>query len=186
MQLPLTIEFPETACFDSFVAGPNALLVELLHKSARAEGEQQLYVWSEAGLGKTHLLQATCRAATAYQHSSCYLPLFELLAHSPGALEGLESLHLLALDQLHLFVGQEEWELALFNLINRCRDSGTRLIMAANANLSDLSWRLPDLASRLAWGPVFQIRSLSDADKINVLKGRAQRRGIELADDVAN
>lgn len=186
MQLPLAIEFPETATFDSYITGPNGLLLELLQQSARAAGEQQLYCWSESGLGKTHLLQASCRAAAEHGLSSCYLPLSQLLRHGAEALEGLESVKLLALDELQSIAGEALWEQALFSLINVCRAAGSRLILAARANINELPWQLPDLLSRLAWGPVFQIQSLADVDKLVVLQTRASRRGIELSDEVGN
>jgi DnaA family protein len=44
---------------------------------------------------------------------------------------------------------------------------------------------LPDLTSRLGWGPVFQLATLSDRDKRAALQMRARRRGLELGNEVA-
>jgi DnaA family protein len=44
---------------------------------------------------------------------------------------------------------------------------------------------LPDLKSRLGWGPVFQLATLSDRDKQAALQMRARRRGLELGNEVA-
>lgn len=186
MQLPLAIEFPEAATFSSFVPGPNLLLADLLKKVASGLGEQQVYLWSETGLGKTHLLQASCRVAAQHQLSSCYLPMSQLSSYGPGALLGLQAVHVLALDELELIAGDADWERALFSLINECRAAQAKLVLAANANINQLSWQLPDLISRLAWGPVFQIQEIDDKDKVVVLRGRAERRGIDLPDEVAN
>lgn len=186
MQLPLAIEFAETATFDSYIPGPNALLFKLLQQCAELQGERQLYCWGSAGMGKTHLLQATCRAASGNGLSSCYLPVSQLLEYGPGSLDGLEAVRLLALDELDRLAGRSDWEQSLFSLINRCRAADSCLLLAARANIGELDWRLPDLVSRLAWGPVFQIKSLSDADKLRVLQARARRRGIELSDEVGN
>jgi DnaA family protein len=184
MQLPLAIAFPDTATLDSFNPGPNGLLLELLHRCANLQGEPQLYCWGDAGLGKTHLLQATCRAASENGYSSCYLPVSELLEYGPQSLDGLEAVRLLALDEVDRLAGRDEWERALFSLINRCRAAGGCLLLAARANIGELAWALPDLVSRLAWGPVFQVRPLTDAGKLDVLQARARRRGIELNDEV--
>lgn len=183
MQLPLAIAFPETATFDSYRPGPNALLVALLRQCAVLKGERQVYCWSESGLGKTHLLQAACRAAGEQGLSSCYLPAAELIEHGPQSLDGLEAVNLLALDQLDMLAGRGDWERALFSLINRSRAGRGCLLFAAGANIGELPWELPDLASRLAWGPVFQVRALADEDKLAVLQARAARRGIELSDE---
>ena len=183
-QLPLAIQIPESVDFDTFIPGDNQLLVQLLRRCAQKQGELQIYCWSEPGLGKTHLLQACCRDASQHGLSTCYLPLSQVLAHGPASFEHLEQLDVLCLDELQVLVEQAEFEQALFALINRCRAQETRLILAADHNIHALSWVLPDLASRLAWGPVFQIKALSDQDKIRALQVRAQQRGLQLPDDV--
>ena len=45
---------------------------------------------------------------------------------------------------------------------------------------------LPDLRSRLGWGPVFHLRELDDEDKIKAMQKRADQSGLEMADNVAN
>lgn len=183
MQLPLNIQLPSVATFDSFVAGENALLPELLKQAAQRQGEPQIYCWSEAGLGKTHLLQAACRFAVEEKGKAAYLPLSQLAVHPPAVLlENLEFMHLICMDDVQAIAARLEWEQALFSLINRCRAQSCRLVFAADRNIQDLGLRLADLASRLAWGPVFQLRPLPDEDKLRVLQQRAQARGMELPD----
>jgi DnaA family protein len=184
MQIPLNIQLPEVAAFDSFIEGENGLLLKLLQQSAHGQGELQIYCWAESGSGKSHLLQAACRAAVQHGYTAAYLPLTQLLPYSPQIFENLESLNLICIDDLHGIAGLPDWEQELFSLINRCRVRGTRLVLAAVKTVNDLQLVLPDLVSRLSWGPVFQIRPLSDADKLKVLQGRAQARGIELPDAV--
>ena len=41
-----------------------------------------------------------------------------------------------------------------------------------------------DLRSRLAWGLVYQVKPLSDAEKALTLHAEAQRRGLRLSDEV--
>lgn len=183
MQLPLNIRLPAVATFDSFVAGENVLLPELLKQAAQQQGELQIYCWSEAGLGKTHLLQAACRFAVEKKRKAAYLPLAQLAVHPPAVLENLEFMHLICVDDVQAVAARDEWEQALFSLINRCRARSCRLVFAASRNIQDLGLHLADLASRLAWGPVFQLRSLPDSGKLRVLQQRAQARGMELPDN---
>jgi DnaA-homolog protein len=182
MQLPLNIQLPSVATFDSFAEGENALLPQLLKQVAQQQGELQIYCWSEAGLGKTHLLQAACRFAVEKKRKAAYLPLAQLAVHSPAVLENLEFMHLICIDDVQAIVARGEWEQALFSLINRCRAQSCRLVFAAACNIQDLRLQLADLASRLAWGPVFQLRPLPDEDKLRVLQQRARARGMELPD----
>ncbi len=182
MQLPLNIQLPSVATFDSFVTGENTLLPELLKQAAQQQGELQLYCWSETGLGKSHLLQAACRFAVGERRKAAYLPLAQLAGHSPAVLENLEFMHLICVDDVRIIAGNAQWEQALFSLINRCRAQSCRLVFAADRNIQDLGLQLADLVSRLAWGPVFQLRPLADEAKLRVLQQRAQARGMDLPD----
>ena len=67
---------------------------------------------------------------------------------------------------------------------NRARDNNTRLLVVANSLPTQLACRLPDLRSRLAWGLVFQVKGLNDAQKIAALQMHASNRGMTLPEEV--
>jgi DnaA-homolog protein len=185
VQLPLNIHLPETATLATFVAHDNAELVALLNAMAQGQSELQVYLWGDSGVGKTHLLQAVCHAATAAQLRSVYIPLDIALSYGVSALEGLESFDIVCLDELQVLAGQANWELALFNLINELRSRRARLLLASRKPVIH-GWQLADVQSRLSWGPVYQLRNLSDAQKAEVLIQRAALRGLVLKNDVAD
>jgi len=91
---------------------------------------------------------------------------------------------LVCLDDVQALTGHDEQEEALFHLYNRIRESGGRLLVAANASPAGLAPRLPDLRSRLLWGPVFHLHRLDDAGRLAALQLRADRRGFQLNNDV--
>jgi DnaA family protein len=107
------------------------------------------------------------------------------LTLAPELLEGLEQQALIAIDDVQAIAGMPQWEEALFHLYNRVRDYGHRLVVSATVAPAGLTLTLPDLISRLGWGPVFQLATLSDADKRAALQMRARRRGLELGNEVA-
>ena len=74
-------------------------------------------------------------------------------------------------------------QVALFNAINAARESGGTVLAAGNAPPAQLPLR-EDLKSRLAWGLVYQVKPLSDAEKALTLHAEAQRRGLKLSDEV--
>ena len=74
----------------------------------------------------------------------------------------------------------------MFHLFNRLRDSGRRLLIAASQSPRELPVKLPDLKSRLTMALVFQMRGLSDEDKLRALQLRASRRGLHLTDEVGH
>ena len=181
-QLPLGVGLRDDATFGNFLAGPNAGAMAVLE----AGTEQAVYLWGGWGSGRTHLLQAACHAAAAEGGAPAYLPLSEADALAPAMLEGLEMAPLVCLDDVQAVAGRAEWEQGLFDLYNRVRDAGGRLVAAADAAPGALGLALPDLASRLAWGPVYHLEALNDEQKKAALRRRAERRGMELGEDVAN
>ena len=159
-QLPLGFEPGELFTFDSFIAGNNNVAAGLAQQAATGLGESQLYFWGEQGLGKSHLLQASCNLAAKNQQTVCYLTENEIVGQSPDMFDGLEHVELVCLDDIDAWLQGGDWETALFNLINRVREVGHRLIMASATPPEEVSIKLPDLRSRLAWGPVFQLQPL--------------------------
>ena len=184
-QLALGISLAPGATFESYFRGPNGLAVELLQAMARGDGERHAFLAAAPGLGKSHLLQATCRLA-ADTGRVAYLPLDGALAGRPEVLEGLESLGLVCIDSLEAVAGHADWEHGLFALVNEARSTGTRLLFAARRVPGDLGLALPDLVSRLAWGPVVQLGALDDDAKRGALAARAQTLGLELPAAVAD
>jgi DnaA family protein len=74
--------------------------------------------------------------------------------------------------------------MALFTLTERLRAAGGTLISAADSPPARLGLRLPDLTSRLAWGTVYALEPLSDAEKLEAIRLRAHNRGFEMPEEV--
>lgn len=181
-QLSLRMWLRESATFANYVAGSNLQVITALQQACSGGSERFIYLWGSDGVGKSHLLQAACHAAA--EHGSVYLPLSEP-GLAPEMLEGLEQMAVVAVDNIDAIAGQREWETALFHLYNRIRDQGHGvLLIAANQPLAAVAIKLPDLRSRLAWGLVFQLHTLSDAEKLAALQQRARQRGFELSEEV--
>lgn len=184
-QLPLGISLAPGASFEAFFPGPNGFTLELLRAMAAGRGEPQAFLAAAPALGKSHLLQATCRAAAARGARVAYLPLDGDLGRRPDVLEGLESMALVALDTLDTVAGRAEWERGLYGLVDAARATGCRLLFAARGVPADLGLGLADLASRLAWGPVLRIEPLDDDAKRAALHARAAALGLDLSPAVA-
>jgi dnaA regulatory inactivator hda len=186
-QLPLPIHQSDDETLENFYAENNLLLLNSLQKNFLQLHQQFFYLWGNKGSGKSHLLKGVCQHYLAQQRPALYVPLNKAQYFSPAVLENLEQQALVCLDDLQAVIGNAEWEVAIFDLINRVRETGrTLLIMSADQSPANLPVQLPDLASRLTWGEVYQLAPLNDKQKIDVLQKAAYQRGIELPDETAN
>ncbi|MBV8030679.1 MAG: DnaA regulatory inactivator Hda, partial [Betaproteobacteria bacterium] len=71
----------------------------------------------------------------------------------------------------------------LFNAINAARDGRLAVLAAGSAPPAGLAVR-EDVRTRLAWGLVYQLKPLSDADKAEHLRAEAARRGLDMPPEV--
>lgn len=189
-QLSLNLRLKDGSSFSNFFVGPNLEAVERLRAAvvtaARDKAvEQMMFLWGADGAGKTHLLQAGCRLAQELGVAPVYVPLAEAGELSPSLLESAELAPLVCLDDIERVAGRADWETALFSLIERLRAAGGLLIGAAGVPPGRLGLRLPDLTSRLAWGTVYALQLLGDAEKLEAVRLRARNRGFDMPEDVA-
>lgn len=184
-QLPLAVQLRDDATFENFYSAKNALLVNEIKRQLQ-HGEQYIYLCGPEGSGRSHLLQAACHQADQLGLPSVYLPLDELNHYKPSELfEGLAALPLVCLDNIAAVLGDRAWEEALFHLFNQMRETEHCLLIAADQPVADLTISMADLSSRLGWGAFYQIKPLDDEQRLDVLKLRAEARGLELSEEVA-
>jgi DnaA family protein len=157
-QLALGIWPPPQPTLDNFVSGANAELLGRLRELGSGNcPESIVYLWGDAGSGKSHLLRA-CGVLRA----------------------GLR-------DRLHVADDVEKLDevsqVALFNAINEARQSGGAVLAAGNAPPPRLPLR-EDLKSRLAWGLVYQVKPLTDSERALFLRTEAERRGMRVPEEI--
>lgn len=178
-QIPLALTLDDYASFASFTSGENFAAVE--HARALADGAADtLWLWGAAGVGKSHVLQAACRAATAAGRRAMYVA---LPAASPAILADLEQVDLLAIDDVDAVAGDAEWERALFVILNAFMSRRGALLLAATKPAAQCGFQLRDLASRGAGAVTYRLAALTDEDRVTAVRLHAAARGIEL--DVA-
>lgn len=179
-QLPLGWRWPAQQRFETFYAGANAATVDLLQRVAAGAESAWTYLHGPEGSGRTHLLMATCQAASAAGFSAQYLPLAALAGAQDDAIRGFGGSDLLVLDDVDAIAGIGAAEHALFDLYNRCRAEGSCLVFVAAAPPAQIGIVLPDLVSRLSSCAQAPLRPLDDMQRREVLRERAEARGIPL------
>jgi len=179
-QIPVPFQVRETITLDRFVVGQNQQVIDACIQAQ----EPFIFLWGETGSGKSHLLQACCNRAAEQNQTCVYLPLAELKDESSDMLQGLETIALVCLDDVDALADNDDWQLALFHLFNRCRDNDCQLILSASQPPSALPFTLPDLLSRMGWGLTLRVRPLSDPDKKQALQAHARSLGMDLSPEV--
>jgi DnaA-homolog protein len=163
-QLLLDIQAPAQASFDNFVVGKNSEALYSLKHILSGHSEQRfIYLWGLAGSGKSHLIQA----AQAWMRQS----------------ESTNDTPLVCADNVDQL--DEDAQIELFNTYNQLRAEGGVLIATGAAAPSQMQLR-DDLATRLAWGLVYQLHPLSDEEKAQALQNHAQARGMKLPKEVVD
>ena len=98
-------------------------------------------------------------------------------------LSACEAISMRVADDVHLL--DNEAQIALFNTYNQQKEAGEILICAGLHSPTQMGLR-DDLATRLAWGLVYQLQPLNDDEKANALKNHALERGMRLPDEVTD
>lgn len=185
-QLALGLNLPDGSSFDNFYAGGNREAVHRL-RSLLVESSSppaSIFLSGERASGKSHLLQAACRAAHALGRRSLYAPL-DPAALDPRLLADTEDFFLVCIDDVQRIAGDIRWESALFAFWERARESGARLVVSATAAPTHLDLSMPELSTRLAQAPLYALRPLRDSDKLEAVRLRACNRGLDMSLEVA-
>jgi DnaA family protein len=185
-QMPLNVMLRDELSLETFYAVGNESVLADLERYCLMPAEYGLLIQGSAGSGKTHLLQAWVQRISSEGGRALYVPLSQLCDYSTEVLEGLETMDLVALDDLDQIAGNREWEVALFHYLNRAWAKGQRTLMSSRHSPLSGEWELPDLVSRLGWGIVSPLKTLSDPDKMACLQFRSRLRGIEMPENVAH
>jgi DnaA-homolog protein len=76
-------------------------------------------------------------------------------------------------------------QITLFNQYNQLKEAGEIMVTAGLHAPAQMHLR-DDLATRLAWGLVYQLHPLNDDEKASALKQHAAERGMKLPDEVTD
>lgn len=190
-QLTLSVQLPDDETFASFKSESNQMVVQQLthfldQVTVNNKQVHSLFLFGLTGVGKSHLLHASCAYADTLGISSLCLSFSELTQLSVDVLDGLENIDLVCLDDIQLIAGDKKWQQGVFDLYNRMVEQNKCLIITGDQSVMNLNISLPDLVSRLSWGLTEQIKPLSDEEKSFALQYRAQQRGLYISDEVAS
>lgn len=168
-QLLLDLKPEQPPTLSNFVTGANAELVTRLHGLGDVRNFEALYLWGAQGCGKSHLLAATAAIARG-SRAVLFVRAADIdaeLTPAPGGLLVIDDVQELG----------TEAQIALFRSFNAARLLGLALLLAGNQPPLRLQLR-EDLRTRIGQTLIYEIQSLSDAEKADALQRHALERGM--------
>jgi len=175
-QLALTLAPAPAPGLDNFFPGRNAELLTLLGNLVAGRiVERSVYLWGEAGSGRSHLLHAAVSGLQAAGLVCLYV------ARGDPVPAASAEVRAVAVDDVETLDPRNQR--AFFNLYNQLRERTGIVLAAGDAPPARLKLR-PELVTRLGWGLVYQVQALSDDEKALALKRHAASRSFDLPDGV--
>lgn len=159
--------------FDKFLGTENAELVYVLqHKHG-----QFIYVWGEEGAGKSHLLRAWVAQALDAGRNAIYID----AAATPLTEAALDAEYL-AIDQIEKLNNEEQ--ALLFAIFNRFRNSGKGFLLLSSEYTPPQLVIREDLRTRMAYCLVYEVKPLTDREKIAALVSMAAARQVTIDPEI--
>ncbi len=182
--------------FDRFIVGKSN---ELAHAAAMAvagkPGElyNPLVMYSDVGLGKTHLMHAIGHRATSRGMSLIYSTTEEFTNSYIKAIregttddfrERYRSADLLLLDDVQFLIGKEQTQEGFFHTFNALHMTNRQIVLTSDRPVSALTLLEDRIQSRLAGGLVVDIQPPAIETRIAILRAKAEELRHEVPDAV--
>jgi DnaA family protein len=178
-QLALDLGPPPPPTFDNFVVGDNREALDAARSllgPPRGAASRFLYLWGPASSGRSHLLRALAGAAPAGA-SRRLDP-----GSAPEAFTFDAAVRLWTVDDCDRLDAARQ--AAAFHLFDAVAADGAAALACAGEQPPGRLALMPELATRLGWGLVLQLRRLSEADTAEALARTLAERGLAAAPDV--
>ncbi|MHC5063788.1 MAG: chromosomal replication initiator protein DnaA [Planctomycetota bacterium] len=189
----------ENYTFEQFVVGP---CNRLSHAAALAIGDSPgraynpLFIHGNVGLGKTHLLQATCHAIRQKKgdarvvYMSCE-DFTNRFIHSiqNGQLNQFREYHrsvdVLVIDDIQFLANKEKTQDEFFHTFNALYNCQRQIFLSSDRPPLEIPTIEERLVSRFKWGLVAEMELPCFETRVAIVKRKARSRRVELADEVA-
>ena len=184
MQLTLNLAPPPAPTLDNFVPGANAEALAAVRalRTPRPGQTRFLYLWGLTGSGRTHLLHALADAAP--DPDSLHPIASRLLTPASPENDFVydPAIRRWLIDDCdRLDAARQAATFHLFQAVQACPDA---VLAAAGQQAPAHLQVMPELATRLGWGLVLQLKPLSDADTATALARTLSERGLSCSPEV--
>ena len=155
-----------------------------------------LFIYGASGLGKTHLAQAIgleikknhpdkiVLYVTANRFMTQYMDAVNVKNKLTDFLNFYQMIDVLILDDVQEFAEKQGTQNAYFHIFNHLHQSGKQLILTSDKAPVDLMGLEQRLLSRFKWGLVTELKAPSFNTRLEILKNKSLKDGIELPEEV--
>ena len=182
--------------FESFVVGPSN---RLAYSAAQAVAEtpgvayNPLFLYSGAGLGKTHLLQAVGRTCALRGMSVLYVTSEQFTNEFISAIrtrtteefrKRYRSVQMLLVDDVQFLSGKEQTHEGFFHTFNDLHNSGNQVVVSSDRPPRELPLMEERLRSRFEWGLIADIQPPDLETRMAILSNKADEMHVGLDEAV--
>jgi chromosomal replication initiator protein len=193
-------QFDPRYTFDTFVVGASN---QFAHASAFAVSENParqynpLFLYSQPGLGKTHLLHAIANGVLSRNPNARVLyisaerfvnEMIESIQHHKTTefrRKYRDSYDVILFDDIQFIAGKERTEEEFFHTFNALHSSKRQIVLTSDRSPKEIEGLEERLRTRFEWGLIADITPPEIETRIAILKSKAERDDIYLPDEVA-
>jgi len=184
--------------FDTFIVGESNKLAYSACKAAAQGGEavyNPLYIYSEPGLGKTHLLSAVSHEMAKnrpelniiYVHAETFVSEFvDSVKYFTGDSfkKKYRSADILLVDDVQFFVGKKESQVELFHTFNELHSKHKQIVFTSDRPPKEIVNIESRLRTRFEWGLLADIAIPEFETRLAIIKRKAELLNLEIPGNV--
>ena len=194
------MDFNPQLSFENFIVGPSN---RFAHGAAIAvanhpgEVYNPLFIYGQAGVGKTHLLYAIANAIRKNKPdvNIVYIKGDQFTNELITAIQTGKNIEfrskyreadLFLIDDIQFIAGKEATQEEFFHTFNKLYEEHKQIVMTSDRKPSDMLTLEDRLRTRFEWGLLADVQPPDYETRMAILRNKAKNLGLDLDDDVCN